>query len=88
MEKTRHKGNQPVCNELPYIKHFREIACKSKSLDAANYFPASADITNCVHGSASQFDRRSFRSKVVSIETKSQFDRRQESVQSKTVTIA
>ena len=77
-----------MCNELPYIKHFREIACKSKSLDAANYFSASADITNRVHGSASQFDRRSFRSKVVSIETKSQFDRRQESLRSKTVTIA
>ena len=79
-----------MCNELPYIiaKHFREIACKSKSLDAANYFSASVDMTNSVHGSASQFDRRSFRSKVVSIETKSQFDRRQESVRSKTVTIA
>ena len=36
---------------------------------------------------ASQFDRRSFRSKVVSID-KSRFDRRQESVRSKTVTIA
>ena len=80
MEKTRHKGNQPVCNELSYIiaKHFREIACKSKSLDAANYLSASVDMTNRVHGSASQFDRRSFRSKpkVSSIEDKSQFDRR------------
>ena len=36
---------------------------------------------------ASQFDQRLFRSKVISID-KSRFDQRQESVRSKTVTIA
>ena len=54
VEKTRHEGNQPVYNELPYIiaKHFSEIACKSKSLDAASYCSASVDMTNRVHGTS------------------------------------
>ena len=39
VEKTRHEA-----------KHFREIACKSRSLDAANYCSASVDMTNRVHG--------------------------------------
>ena len=80
MEKTRHEGNQPVCNELLYIiaKHLEKLPASLRDwmpLDAANYCSPSVDMTNHVHGSASQFDRRPFRSKV---------DRNQKSVRSKT----
>ena len=69
-----------------------QVKCKLVVIRGLFCFPQLTDgptkmagkvIIKSGYAESGRFDRRLFRSKVVSIETKGQFDRRQESVRSK-----